>query len=155
MWCCHWLYPLLHPTGSCAIRWENKSMYCIVNVFGLAIWTDYIVPVCLKFKGFCVFFRTSMLCWLYFNVCFFYIKCNWLKQHHAVYTLLYLHMTWQSATCTAFISLSNKNGKNFKHIRTHNNLISPSITTISYIQTERIKNVHLCQSIYTSETAAH
>uniref|UniRef100_A0A671V6F3 Dynein light chain Tctex-type 1 n=2 Tax=Sparus aurata TaxID=8175 RepID=A0A671V6F3_SPAAU len=23
--------------GSCAIRWENKSMYCIVNVFGLAI----------------------------------------------------------------------------------------------------------------------
>lgn len=23
--------------GSCAIRWENKSMYCIVNVFGLGI----------------------------------------------------------------------------------------------------------------------
>ncbi|XP_072217975.1 dynein light chain Tctex-type 1 isoform X1 [Leuresthes tenuis] len=23
--------------GSCAVRWENKSMYCIVNVFGLAI----------------------------------------------------------------------------------------------------------------------
>uniref|UniRef100_A0A3Q3RW56 Dynein, light chain, Tctex-type 1 n=1 Tax=Mastacembelus armatus TaxID=205130 RepID=A0A3Q3RW56_9TELE len=21
----------------CAVRWENKSMYCIVNVFGLAI----------------------------------------------------------------------------------------------------------------------
>lgn len=24
-------------TGSCAVRWENKSMYCIVNVFGLAV----------------------------------------------------------------------------------------------------------------------
>nr|XP_019953304.1 PREDICTED: dynein light chain Tctex-type 1 isoform X1 [Paralichthys olivaceus]XP_019953305.1 PREDICTED: dynein light chain Tctex-type 1 isoform X1 [Paralichthys olivaceus] len=23
--------------GSCAVRWENKSMYCIVSVFGLAI----------------------------------------------------------------------------------------------------------------------
>ncbi|TDH00460.1 hypothetical protein EPR50_G00188750, partial [Perca flavescens] len=23
--------------GSCAVRWENKSMYCIVNVFGLAL----------------------------------------------------------------------------------------------------------------------
>uniref|UniRef100_A0A8C4GDC0 Dynein light chain Tctex-type 1 n=2 Tax=Dicentrarchus labrax TaxID=13489 RepID=A0A8C4GDC0_DICLA len=23
--------------GSCAVRWENKSMYCIVNVFGLSI----------------------------------------------------------------------------------------------------------------------
>lgn len=26
------------PTGSCTIRWENKTMYCIVTVFGLAIW---------------------------------------------------------------------------------------------------------------------
>ena len=24
-------------TGSCTVRWENKTMYCIVNVFGLAI----------------------------------------------------------------------------------------------------------------------
>uniref|UniRef100_A0A8C9TLY9 Dynein light chain Tctex-type 1 n=1 Tax=Scleropages formosus TaxID=113540 RepID=A0A8C9TLY9_SCLFO len=23
--------------GSCTVRWENKSMYCIVSVFGLAI----------------------------------------------------------------------------------------------------------------------
>ncbi|XP_033504947.1 dynein light chain Tctex-type 1-like [Epinephelus lanceolatus] len=23
--------------GSCSVRWENKSMYCIVSVFGLAI----------------------------------------------------------------------------------------------------------------------
>jgi len=23
--------------GSCTLRWENKSMYCIVSVFGLAI----------------------------------------------------------------------------------------------------------------------
>ncbi|XP_032398134.1 dynein light chain Tctex-type 1 [Etheostoma spectabile] len=23
--------------GSCTVRWENKSMYCIVNVFGLAL----------------------------------------------------------------------------------------------------------------------
>ncbi|XP_027140305.1 dynein light chain Tctex-type 1 [Larimichthys crocea] len=23
--------------GSCAVRWENKSMYCIASVFGLAI----------------------------------------------------------------------------------------------------------------------
>ncbi|XP_065324512.1 dynein light chain Tctex-type 1-like isoform X3 [Gordionus sp. m RMFG-2023] len=23
--------------GSCTVRWENKTMYCIVNVFGLAI----------------------------------------------------------------------------------------------------------------------
>uniref|UniRef100_A0AAV2K9C8 Dynein light chain Tctex-type 1 n=1 Tax=Knipowitschia caucasica TaxID=637954 RepID=A0AAV2K9C8_KNICA len=23
--------------GSCAVRWENESMYCIVTVFGLAI----------------------------------------------------------------------------------------------------------------------
>ncbi|XP_047428984.1 dynein light chain Tctex-type 1 [Mugil cephalus] len=23
--------------GSCAVRWENKSMYCIVSVFGLSI----------------------------------------------------------------------------------------------------------------------
>jgi len=25
--------------GSCTVRWENKTMYCIVSVFGLAIWT--------------------------------------------------------------------------------------------------------------------
>ena len=24
--------------GSCTVRWENKTMYCIVSVFGLAIW---------------------------------------------------------------------------------------------------------------------
>ncbi|XP_056873798.1 dynein light chain Tctex-type 1 isoform X1 [Takifugu flavidus] len=30
-------FPLLSQTGSCAVRWENKSMYCIVTVFGLAI----------------------------------------------------------------------------------------------------------------------
>ena len=23
--------------GSCTIKWENKTMYCIVTVFGLAI----------------------------------------------------------------------------------------------------------------------
>ena len=23
--------------GSCIVRWENDTMYCIVNVFGLAI----------------------------------------------------------------------------------------------------------------------
>ncbi|XP_068198239.1 dynein light chain Tctex-type 1 [Antennarius striatus] len=23
--------------GSCTVRWENKSMYCIISVFGLAI----------------------------------------------------------------------------------------------------------------------
>jgi hypothetical protein len=23
--------------GSCTVRWENKTMYCIVSVFGLAI----------------------------------------------------------------------------------------------------------------------
>ncbi|XP_017278667.1 dynein light chain Tctex-type 1 isoform X1 [Kryptolebias marmoratus] len=23
--------------GNCVVKWENKSMYCIVNVFGLAI----------------------------------------------------------------------------------------------------------------------
>ena len=23
--------------GNCTVRWENDSMYCIVNVFGLAI----------------------------------------------------------------------------------------------------------------------
>lgn len=25
-------------TGSCTVRWENKTIYCIVSVFGLAIW---------------------------------------------------------------------------------------------------------------------
>lgn len=25
-------------TGSCKVRWENKTIYCIVSVFGLAIW---------------------------------------------------------------------------------------------------------------------
>lgn len=25
------------PTENCTVRWENKSMYCIVSVFGLAI----------------------------------------------------------------------------------------------------------------------
>lgn len=24
--------------GSCTVRWENKTMYCIVSVFGLALW---------------------------------------------------------------------------------------------------------------------
>ena len=24
-------------SGSCTVRWENKTMYCIVSVFGLAI----------------------------------------------------------------------------------------------------------------------
>lgn len=23
--------------GTCTVRWENKTMYCIVSVFGLAI----------------------------------------------------------------------------------------------------------------------
>ncbi|KAL5266508.1 hypothetical protein ACHWQZ_G003779 [Mnemiopsis leidyi] len=23
--------------GSCTVRWENKTMYCIVSIFGLAI----------------------------------------------------------------------------------------------------------------------
>jgi len=23
--------------GSCTVRWENKTMYCIVSVFGLAL----------------------------------------------------------------------------------------------------------------------
>jgi len=27
--------------GSCTVRWENKTMYCIVSVFGLAIWSVY------------------------------------------------------------------------------------------------------------------
>ncbi|KAJ8314869.1 hypothetical protein KUTeg_002793 [Tegillarca granosa] len=27
----------LHTARSCTIRWENKTMYCIVSVFGLAI----------------------------------------------------------------------------------------------------------------------
>uniref|UniRef100_A0A3Q3LPX5 Dynein light chain Tctex-type 1b n=1 Tax=Mastacembelus armatus TaxID=205130 RepID=A0A3Q3LPX5_9TELE len=27
----------VHRTTYCAVRWENKSMYCIVNVFRLAI----------------------------------------------------------------------------------------------------------------------
>ena len=26
--------------GSCTVRWENKTMYCIVSVFGLAIWLN-------------------------------------------------------------------------------------------------------------------
>ncbi|CAO2628663.1 Dynein light chain Tctex-type 1 [Lemmus lemmus] len=25
------------PTGSCTVRWENKTMYCIVSAFGLSI----------------------------------------------------------------------------------------------------------------------
>lgn len=27
----------LPPTGSCTVRWENKTMYCIVSAFGLSI----------------------------------------------------------------------------------------------------------------------
>lgn len=27
--------------GTCTVRWENKTMYCIVSVFGLAIWRFY------------------------------------------------------------------------------------------------------------------
>ena len=30
-----WLYYVM--SGSCTVRWENKTMYCIVSVFGLAI----------------------------------------------------------------------------------------------------------------------
>ena len=30
----------LNYTGSCTVRWENKTMYCIVSVFGLAIWGE-------------------------------------------------------------------------------------------------------------------
>lgn len=26
-----------YKTGSCTVRWENKTMYCIVSVFGLSI----------------------------------------------------------------------------------------------------------------------
>jgi len=26
-----------HTDGSCSVRWENKSMYCIVSVFALAV----------------------------------------------------------------------------------------------------------------------
>lgn len=26
------------PAGSCTVRWENKTMYCIVSAFGLSIW---------------------------------------------------------------------------------------------------------------------
>lgn len=25
------------PAGSCTVRWENKTMYCIVSAFGLSI----------------------------------------------------------------------------------------------------------------------
>ena len=35
------LYPwCVCVTGSCTVRWENKTMYCIVSVFGLAIWAS-------------------------------------------------------------------------------------------------------------------
>lgn len=27
--------------GTCTVRWENKTMYCIVSVFGLAIWSSF------------------------------------------------------------------------------------------------------------------
>uniref|UniRef100_G1RJ44 Dynein light chain Tctex-type 1 n=1 Tax=Nomascus leucogenys TaxID=61853 RepID=G1RJ44_NOMLE len=28
---------LFPPAGSCTVRWENKTMYCIVSAFGLSI----------------------------------------------------------------------------------------------------------------------
>ena len=31
--------------GNCTVRWENDSMYCIVNVFGLAIWAIFLVTI--------------------------------------------------------------------------------------------------------------
>jgi len=37
-------------TGSCTVRWENKTMYCIVSVFGLAFWNVY--PVTLSLHSF-------------------------------------------------------------------------------------------------------
>lgn len=27
--------------GTCTVRWENKTMYCIVSAFGLAIWLPW------------------------------------------------------------------------------------------------------------------
>ena len=33
-------------TGSCTVRWENKTMYCIVSVFGLAFW---LAGVCARY----------------------------------------------------------------------------------------------------------
>lgn len=29
--------PLSPPAGSCVLRWENRSLYCLVTVFGLGI----------------------------------------------------------------------------------------------------------------------
>lgn len=31
---CYWNNDM---DGSCTVRWENKTMYCIVSVFGLSI----------------------------------------------------------------------------------------------------------------------
>lgn len=54
--------------GSCTVRWENKTMYCIVSAFGLAIWpfsslfqswNRFIIIcilLCSHFKMYCGFF---------------------------------------------------------------------------------------------------
>ena len=31
---------LTFHTGSCTVRWENKTMYCVVSVFGLSLWAS-------------------------------------------------------------------------------------------------------------------
>ena len=28
---------IIITVGSCTVRWENKTMYCVVSVYGLAI----------------------------------------------------------------------------------------------------------------------
>ncbi|XP_075871385.1 peroxisomal biogenesis factor 7 isoform X3 [Nelusetta ayraudi] len=34
---CRLIGPLSPPAGSCVLRWENRSLYCLVTVFGLGI----------------------------------------------------------------------------------------------------------------------
>lgn len=81
MWRCYWIYYVFYPTGSCAVRWENKSTYCIVTVFGLAIWTCHSVLENM------LHFVQNFLC-LIIWICKYFIKHNYLK--HCILCFIYM-----------------------------------------------------------------
>lgn len=134
---CDLIYCLLHPTGSCAVRWENKSMYCIVNVFGLGIWINYLYLKCLK----CIL----LLLHIWEPVCYdsyilnkllcFFIKCI-LALFTCDMTECYMYSFYLKATKIAKTSnISRTTTAQFNHHKLHSHW-------------NKI-NVHFCQSIYT------
>lgn len=67
-------------TGNCTVRWENKTIYCIVSVFGLAIWgwiaTCRPVSCSMVSKHFCKPHKQAMMFLFILNKTWIILFCN-------------------------------------------------------------------------------